>query len=255
MTAGAAHHHPPGRPQRPPLAVVSTCRCGTPVVGVPARTGARILVDQDPGTGQARRDPDGDWWAVKVGGQWLVTTVLPGEDPPASGVRYRQHRCAGGDPAGGEQSAAAESDRAERLLRATFPAAGGEVGVAHRQGDAGPCAGGCGRAVRGRYGTASGTMCDGCARVLEGWRAEPPGRRGPLVFPTVADGLDPAPVLGLTRPVRRGRGLEGPPCVYRTQYSQVGVGQAMCVQCGRVTVRRDRGDGLAWCGGDLPASS
>lgn len=46
-------------------------------------------------------------------------------------------------------------------------------------------------------------------------------------------------------------GLMGPVCPEREKLDQTSRGkpnQAMCVQCGRATARRDD-DGLAWCGG------
>lgn len=63
---------------------------------------------------------------------------------------------------------------------------------------------------------------------------------------------EPVAARSRTAPSERGRGLIGPPCAWRIYLDQYGTQPltAMCVQCGRITGRRD-GSGLPWCGGVL----
>lgn len=58
------------------------------------------------------------------------------------------------------------------------------------------------------------------------------------------------------RPPGHGTGLDGPACPERVQPQfptcDGPVRTRMCVRCGRITARLD-GDGVGWCGGDMPA--
>lgn len=122
---------------------------------------------------QGRVD-DGNWWAVKIRGEWRVTKPLPGEDPPASGARYREHDCT-------------EFADAAEVVAKVMPA--GPVSVREVTGSTtlGPCAGLCG-AVVVRFGPGASPLCGDCSDVLERWRTSRPPR-GTVRFGRLVDGV------------------------------------------------------------------
>ncbi len=243
MTAAPAG--PPPEPAGPaPLALVSDCpQCQARVVTVRSREGKPVRLDALP-EGKAVVDPDGRWWLVKVAGQWRVQQLTRGEDEPTSGGgrRHREHEC---------ESAAWDA------LGEHFDTWPEWASVPYRPPTArgGPCAGRCGRMVEARYGPGADPMCGSCRGALEVWRRFPGPVRPLLVFPVAPDGRAVTVVTGRHRRPGWGRGLDGPECPERrelVQHPEVGSRTAMCMCCGRSTSRRDSGDGLAWCGGDLP---
>jgi hypothetical protein len=245
-TASLPGERSPERPGAPPLVLVGDCDgCGERIVAVRDRAGKPVQLDAT-ADGKAVVDPAGPWWLLKFAGQWRVTQIEHGEDPPTSGAgrRHRGHQC---------------HVRAEMAVEASFPAGAYDPPRSTSE-TSGPCAGSCGRYVPRRFGPAAETMCESCREVLARWRATPAAQRPPLLYPPMPEGRADTVRTGADRPPGRGHGLDGPACPEQATLMQhPPPGQrrrvAMCIRCGRGTSRRDGSDGEAWCGGDLPEPS
>lgn len=166
-----------GPPVSPPAAgradlhVAATCRdCGQPVTRVRTRVpGEWVTLDG--------KDPAGAWWAVKIAGQWRMMRPEPGEDPPAAGVRYREHGC--------QEAAERAAEAVTAVLEAVRAPIAMLTGSMHSS--MGPCGGGCGAATR-RHGLYAEPLCRDCSAVLEAWRESPGPYRGPVLYGKVVDG-------------------------------------------------------------------
>lgn len=156
---------------RPDLHVETTCStCGRPVKKV------RDLRRPDVWVALDGRDPEGSWWSARdtVSGHWRVVRPMPGEEPPATAVRYREHSCT-------------DVERVERDLAGVFAVAAALPVVADDP-SMGWCAGNCGARTRA-YGPNAEILCADCRGVLEVWRALPGPHRGSVPFGKLVDGV------------------------------------------------------------------
>lgn len=150
------------------LHIETTCEaCGATVTRV------RNLRQPDEWVTLDGKDPAGGWWAARdtTTGHWRVMRPEPGEDPPASGRRYRSHHC---------HEAEATEIMETALPVTVMPAA--PASPYH-----GPCAGNCGAMTR-VYGPHAAILCPDCREVLEKWRASS-GPRGSIPYGRLVDGM------------------------------------------------------------------
>ncbi len=182
MTAQPAPSGPPRI--RPTLRVILTCdTCQRPLTEALNRSGNPVRIDCGP-DGRAVQDPDGDWWAVRINGQWRVVNPKPGEEPPRTRRRFRAHVCpTEPEPPVGHGVRLPSDDLREQRAADT-------AWLLSKAGAAGAsCAGNCGDVVARRYGPNASTLCPACTRVLEQWRASPAERRGPIPYGRLVNGI------------------------------------------------------------------
>lgn len=156
---------------RPDLHIETTCsKCSQTVKKV------RNLRKPDAWVALDGKDPDGGWWAARdtASGHWRVMRPESGEDPPLSGVRYREHVC------GGEEAA-------ERHLSVVLGSAP-VVPAPMSDPAVGWCAGNCGAMCR-VYGPGAEILCGDCREVLEVWRRLPGPHRGSVPYGKLVDGV------------------------------------------------------------------
>lgn len=165
MSAVARRQDPsPNAGSRPSLFVLTTCRfCDQGVTEVRSTDDRPVPLDG--------RDPDGEWLAVRVDGQWRVTKLQPGAPAPAGGVRYAEHRCC-------DVVVFLTGMGAEEI-----PAAPGR------------CVTGCGTPVL-RYGRDVSDMCRDCQQVFAEWQQLPDDERGAPAYGLLVDGVYVRPGAG-----------------------------------------------------------